>query len=147
MMSVVRTQGLVQTPVTAKDANQIAMYLRNYAVLVGDAAELAIEWPTMAEQEHIHHRSLAMQIWGMRLALGEHYRAEQLTSDQVTKLADLDHALLEQAANIEIAYGPSIWQLVKNLLDWGTPLRDEQGSVRLTVPVQTLPALAEMFAK
>lgn len=66
---------------------------------------------------------------------------------QLTQLADLDHALLDQAANIEIVYGPSIWQLVKNLLDWGTPLHEEQGIVRLTVPVQTLPALAEMFAK
>lgn len=52
-----------------------------------------------------------------------------------------------KAANVEIAYGPTIWQLVKNLLDWGTPLCEEQGSVRLTVPVQTLPALAELFAK
>ena len=146
-MTAVRTQTVAPPKSTANDASQSAMYLRNYAVLVGDAAELAGEWAEMDEQEQIHHRSLAMQIWGMRMTLGELYRASQLVSDQVVQLTNLDQALLDQAANIEIAYGPSIWQLVKNLLDWGTPLSEEQGSVRLTVPVQTLPALAEMFAK
>ena len=146
-MTAVRTQASALPKLTTSDASQIAMYLRNYAVLIGDAAELAGEWTEMNEQEQIHHRSLAMQIWGMRMTLGELYHAGRLASDQVVQLTELDHALLDQAANIEIAYGPSIWQLVKNLLNWGTPLSEEQGSVRLTVPVQTLPALAEMFAK
>lgn len=146
-MTAVRTQASALPNLTTSDASQIAMYLCNYAVLIGDAAELAGEWKEMNEQEQIHHRSLAMQIWGMRMTLGTLYRAGWLASDQVAQLTHLDHALLEQAANVEIAYGPTIWQLVKNLLDWGTPLTEEQGSVRLTVPVQTLPALAEMFAK
>jgi hypothetical protein len=57
----------------------------------------------------------------------------------------LDHALLEQAAAIEIAYGPSIWQLVRNLVDWGTPLSEEEGSVQMAV--RALPELAKHFAR
>lgn len=134
-------------PKSSDSASQIDMYLRNYSVLIGDAAELAGEWSGMDEQEQIHHRSLAMQIWGMRVTLGELYRTGRLAQDQAVQLAALDHKLLDEAANIKIAYGPSIWQLVKNLLDWGTPLSEEQGSVRLPIPVQTLPALVGMFAK
>lgn len=134
-------------PTSNDNANQIDRYLRNYAVLIGDATELAGEWATMDDQEQIHHRSLAMQIWGMRMTLGELYRTGRLASDQAVQLAALDHNLLDEAANIEIAYGPSLWQLVKNLLDWGTPLSEEQGSVRLPIPVQTLPVLVGMFAK
>ncbi|MEZ4868571.1 MAG: hypothetical protein R3C14_44995 [Caldilineaceae bacterium] len=62
-------------------------------------------------------------------------------------MTHLDHALLEQAANIEIAYGPSIWQLVRNLLDWWTSLSDERGSIQMAVPVGALPELAKHFAK
>jgi len=130
-----------------QDTSQIAMYLRNYAVLVGDAAELAGEWSAMAEQEQIHHRSLSMQIWGMRHTLGDLYRTNQLSPTQIQELAHLDHALLEQAANIEIAYGPSIWQVVRNLLDWGTPLSEERGSVQMAVPIGALPELAKHFAR
>lgn len=146
-MTAVRAQGFTPTEVPTTEASTIATYLRDYAVFIGDAAELADEWHAMDEQEQLHHRSLAMQSWGMRVMVGDLYRHSRLTPDQVTKLAELDHALLDQAANIEIAYGPTIWQLVKNLLDWGTLLSAEQGSVRLTVPIQTLPALAELFAK
>jgi len=145
-MTVFKHTGTQHKPVM-RDASQIAMYLRNYAVLIGDAAELAAEWSTMAEQEQIHHRSLAMQMWGMRHTLGELYRTNQLSPDQVQELAHLDHALLEQAASIEIAYGPSIWQLVRNLLTWGTPLSEEQGSVQMAVPVGALPELAKHFAR
>jgi hypothetical protein len=146
MMTAVYTEATTY-PRSSDNATQINMYLRNYSVLIGDAAELAGEWSTMDEQEQIHHRSLAMQIWGMRVTLGEFYRTGKLNPDQAVRLAALDHQMLDEAANIEIAYGPSIWQLVKNLLDWGTPLSEEQGSVRLPIPVQTLPALVGMFAK
>ncbi|MCE7983406.1 MAG: hypothetical protein DYG89_19710 [Caldilinea sp. CFX5] len=146
MTTVFKPAGTRHKP-ALHDASQIAMYLRNYAVLIGDATELAEEWATMAEQEQIHHRSLAMQIWGMRHTLGELYRTNQLTPTQVQELTRLDHALLEQAAAIETAYGPSIWQLVRNLVDWGTPLSEEEGSVQLAVPVRALPELAKHFAR
>ena len=125
----------------------VEIALDGYAALIASAQELAEAWDTMAEEEQVLQRAFVMSEWGKRHALGEFYRKNALSPAQVKELARLDHALLDQAANVEIAYGPTIWQLVKNLLDWGTPLREEQGSVRLTVPVQTLPALAEMFAK
>lgn len=138
-----------QTPVQAKASQTkiVETALQGYAALIESAAELAEAWNTMTEEDQVLQRAFVMSDWGKRHELGKLYRKNELSSAQVDELARLDHALLEQAANIEIAYGPSIWQLVKNLLNWGTPLSEEQGSVRLTVPVQTLPALAEMFAK
>ena len=120
----------------------IEMFLRNYDVLVGDAAELADAWAEMDEREQIDHRSIAMQIWGMRVTLGQLYRADRLNSDYVAKLAALDRALLEEATNIEVAYGPSLPALMKRLLEWGTPLTENGGTVRLEVPVGALPVLA-----
>lgn len=125
----------------------IEMFLNNYQMLIGDAAELATAWCEMDERERIDHRSMAMQIWGMRMTLGDLYRANLLMPASVSRLTTLDHNLLEQAAAIEVAYGPSIWQLVRNLLTWGTPLSEEQGSVQMAVPVEALPALAKHFAR
>jgi hypothetical protein len=125
----------------------IQMFLNNYHALIGDATELAAAWCEMDERERIDHRSMAMQMWGMRKTLGDLYRAGLLLPEHVTKLMDLDHALLEQAANIEVAYGPSIWQVVRNLLEWGTPLSEEEGSVQMAVPVAALPELAKHFAR
>jgi hypothetical protein len=140
---------MLQTQVEKLDkytSDWIDMFLRNYEVLIGDAAELAGEWAGMDEQEQIHHRSISMQIWGMRKTLGELYRAGRLTPDEVARLADLDRALLEEAANVEVAYGPSLRDLVARLLDWGTPLLEAEGTVWLEVPVRTLPALAQVLA-
>jgi len=141
-MLLTRTEGLEKYT-----ADWIEMFLRNYDVLVGDAAELADAWAEMDEREQIDHRSIAMQIWGMRVTLGQLYRAGRLTADQVTKLVSLDRALLEEAANIEVAYGPSLQALMKRLLEWGTPLIADGGTVRLEMPVRTLPALAQVLAQ
>lgn len=124
----------------------IQMLLNNYQTLIGDAEELAALWHEMDPREQMDHRSMTIQMWGMRITLGKLYHAGLLLPEHVSLLAKLDHALLEQAAAVEIAYGPSIWQLVRNLLDWGTPLSEERGSVQLAVPVAALPALAEHFA-
>ena len=124
-------------------ADWIETFLINYEILVGDAAELAAEWAEMDEQEQIHHRSIAMEIWGMRYTLGQLYRADYLTPDQVAKLANLDHALLEEATQVEVCYGPSLSQLMKNLFDWGTPLTSREGTIRLEIPLEVLPALAQ----
>jgi len=124
----------------------IEMFLDNYRVLISDAAELAAAWCEMDKREQIDHRAMSMQMWGMRMTLGDLYRAGLLLPNQIARLIDLDHALLEQAAAVEIAYGPSIWQLVRNLLTWGTPLSEEQGSVQMAVPIGALPELAKHFA-
>ena len=112
-------------------------------MLINDAAELASEWEEMDEREQIDHRSIAMQIWGMRVTLGELYRADRLGLDQLAKLANLDRALLEEATNIEVAYGPSLPALLKRLLEWGTPLIENEGTLRLDVPMRALPAMAQ----
>ena len=124
----------------------IEMFLRNYKVLVGDAAELAEAWADMDEREQIDHRSIAMQIWGMRVTLGELYRAGRLNAKQAMQLACLDRALIEEAHNIEVAYGPALPALMERLLAWGTPLTEDGGTVRLEVPVRTLPVLAKALA-
>jgi hypothetical protein len=124
----------------------IETFLRNYDGLIGSAAELAAEWPTMDEEERTIQCSFAMSEWGERVLLGALYRAGRLTPDQTARLADLDRALLEEATNVEIAYGPSLHQLVENLLDWGTPLTEVKGTVRLEVPLRVLPALAQALA-
>lgn len=124
----------------------IDMLLRNYAALVADTAELAATWAEMDAQEQIHHRSIAMQIWGMRLTLGELYRARRLAIKQVKQLTELDRALLEDASNVALVYGLSVQLLMNNLINWGTPLTAEKGTVKLEVPTQTLPILAEALA-
>ena len=83
----------------------------------------------------------------MRKKLGELYQAGLLMPQHISKVIELDYALLEGAAAIEIAYVPSIWQVVRNLFDWGTPLREEQGSVQMAVPIEALPELANHFAR
>lgn len=125
----------------------IEMFLDNYRVLIRDAPELASAWLEMDPREQMDHRAMAMQIWGMRKTLGELYQAGLLATRHLTTLIELDYALLEGATAIEIAYGPSIWQLVRNLFDWGTPLREEQGSVQMAVPIGALPELANHFVR
>ena len=125
----------------------IEMLLANYDALISDAAELAAEWAEMDKQEQIHHRSISMQIWGMRRTLGECYQANLVDPMQVAKLATLDRALLSQASVIEVCYGPSLEQLMNNLLKWGTPLSQESGSIQLEVPLRILPTLAQVLAR
>jgi len=125
----------------------IEIALRGYAALIESAQELAEAWDSMEEEEQVLQRAYMMSDWSKRNELGDWYRANALSLAQVHELARLDHALLEQAATIEIAYGPSIWQLVRNLLTWGTPLSEEQGSVQIAVPVEALPELAKHFAR
>jgi hypothetical protein len=124
----------------------IETFLADYEALIGDARELAADWAEMDQPEQIHHRSIAMQVWDMRRTLGALYRAERLAAEQVEKLGKLDRALLEEAAPIQVCYGPSLGDLVNNLLEWGTPLTGGEGTVRLELPLQALPALAQALA-
>lgn len=131
----------------ATDETRVEIALQGYALLIGSAQELAEAWDTMEAEEQVLQRAFVMADWSKRHELGDWYRANTLSPAQVHELARLDHALLEQAAAIEIAYGPSIWQLVRNLMDWGTPLSEEEGSVQMAVPVRALPELAKHFAR
>ena len=140
-------QNLLTSNVRAHNEKLIEIALHGYASLIGSAQELAEAWDSMTEEEQVLQRAFVMADWSKRHELGAFYRANELSSAQVNELASLDHALLEEAANIEIAYGPSIWQLVRNLLEWGTPLSDEGGSVQMAVPVRALPELAKHFAR
>ena len=135
--------------INARSSNEtlIEIALRGYASLIYSAQELAEAWDAMEEEERVLQRAFAMADWSKRHELGTWYRTNELSPTQVNELARLDHALLEQAAAIEIAYGPSIWQLVRNLVDWGTPLSEEEGSVQMAVPVRALPELAKHFAR
>ena len=101
----------------------------------------------MEEEEQVLERAFVMSDWSKRHELGAWYRVNELSPAQVNELARLDHALLEQSAAIEIAYGPSIWQVVRNLLEWGTPLSEERGSVQMAVPIGALPELAKHFTR
>lgn len=112
------------------------MLLTNYDALIGDAVELAASFLEMDEQEQIHHRSISMPIWGMRRTLGESYQAAQLHPSQVGKFVTLDRASLRQAGVVQVCYGPSLEQLMNNLLKWGTPLRKESGTIQLDVPLR-----------
>lgn len=140
-------QNHLTTNAQASHKTQIEIALRGYASLIGSAQELAEDWDAMEAEEQMLQRAFVMSDWSKRHELGNWYRANELSPAQVTELARLDHELLEQAAYIEIAYGPSIWQLVRNLLTWGTPLSEEQGSIQMAVPVAALPELAKHFAE
>jgi hypothetical protein len=140
-------QNLLTSNVRAHNEKLIEIALRGYASLIGSAQELAEAWDSMTEEEQVLQRAFVMADWSKRHELGTFYRANELSLAQVNELTALDHALLEEAANIEIAYGPSIWQLVRNLLEWGTPLSAEGGSVQMAVPVRALPELAKHFAR
>jgi len=98
------------TPVKSKPNNTkiIEIGLRSYASLIESAQELAEAWGSMEEEEQVLQRAFVMSDWGKRHELGELYHKNELSPAQVDELARLDHALLDQAANIEIAYGPSI---------------------------------------
>jgi hypothetical protein len=131
----------------ATDETRVEIALQGYASLIGSAQELAEAWDTMSAEEQVLQRAFVMVDWSKRHALGDWYRANALSPAHVNELARLDHTLLEQAAAIEIAYGPSIWQLVRNLMDWGTPLGEEGGSVQMAVPARALSELAKHFAR
>ena len=133
--------------VQSANETRIEIALRGYASLIESAQELAQAWDSMEEEEQVLERAFVMSDWGKRHELGDWYRVNELSPAQVNELARLDHALLEQSAAIEIAYGPSIWQVVRNLLEWGTPLSEERGSVQMAVPIGALPELAKHFTR
>ena len=81
--------------------------------------------------------------WGNRRLLGQLYRASRLTSQEEQRLAELDRALLENAAAIEVCYGPTLAELISDLMKWGSPLPAQRKPVRIEIHPYSLPALAQ----
>jgi hypothetical protein len=107
-------------------------FLLNYALLVRDLAEVAAEWPTLAEEERGHHRAALLQTWGNRHGLGQLFRAGRLSDAPDVHVAGLDRLLLEQAARMEQGYGLELRELLA-IFRWGTPLTKAAQPVRLEV--------------
>lgn len=124
----------------------IQLFLESVDRLIDSAPELAKEWHEMDDEEQGIQRSAVMSDWGNRYLLGDLYRAGRLSLEQEESLAELDNALLEHARAIEIAYGPSLADLLDNLIRWGSPLFAQQSTVRVEIPSQKLPASAQALA-
>lgn len=124
----------------------IETFLTCYDSLIGSAPELAAEWNQMDEFEQLIQRSAVISDWEKRHLLGDLYCADRLTRSQEERLAELDNALLEHAGAIEIAYGPSLADLLDSLIRWGSPLFAQPGTVRIEIKSQKLPALALALA-
>ena len=121
----------------------IDTYLNSLQRTVASIVELAEEWATMDEAEQFHFRLDFSRAFGLRHLLGGAYKAGQLSSSQSETLALLDRQLLAQAAALEIVYGSTLRQLVRDLFTWGTPLTQQTS----TLQIETTPAaLAELVA-
>ncbi len=120
----------------------IETFLTCVDILIESAAELAAEWDEMDEFEQVIQRSAVISDWEKRYLLGGLYRAGRLSLVQEERLAELDNALLENAGAISTAYGPSLADLLDNLIRWGSPLFAQQSTVRVEIPSQKFPALA-----
>lgn len=124
-----------------KTTSQVKLYLDAYHRLIANTEFYIALDPPMDESEQLDTQMAFMQYWGQRHLLGDLYRAGELDADQVTYLANLDRQLLENAAAIERVYGPTLRQLIYDLLTWGTPLTSQSGAVRVET---TMTALAEL---
>lgn len=100
----------------------IETFLSNFGLLIETAEEQAAECQEMDEMELAGLRASVLSDWSHRHTLGVLYRAGRLTSVQVQRLRELDYSLLRVSPYIEIAYGPSLADLLDNLNRWGTPL-------------------------
>ena len=123
------------------DSRYIETFLNNYEGFVNDAVEMAHEWPEMNEQERQLQRGALLPSWEKRTLLGALYRAGCLTTTQVQRLGTLDQQFLEHAAAVELAYGPTLGELLRYLFSTGTPLAHQSGTLRIET---TMAALAEL---
>jgi len=122
-------------------SSHIEAFLLHYEILVRDLADVAAEWPTLAEEERGHHRATLLQTWGNRQVLGHLFRGGRLTEAQQARLAELDRLLLEQAARMEQCYGLELPELLA-IFRWGTPLSQAPQLVRIEVEPAALDRLA-----
>jgi hypothetical protein len=123
------------------DNRYIETFLSNYEGFVNDAVEMAREWPEMNEQERQLQRSALLPSWEKRTLLGALYQAGRLTTAQVERLRTHDQQFLEHAAAVELAYGPTLGELLRYLFNVGTPLTHQSGTLRIET---TMAALVEL---
>jgi len=128
------------------DDTHIETFLRRYEGLVSDAPEMAEEWSDMDDQERLLQRSALVPCWDKRTLLGALYRAGHLKPTQVERLRTLDHQLLEHAAAVEVAYGPTLGELLRYLFSTGTPLAKQSGTLRIETTIAALAELAQVKA-
>jgi hypothetical protein len=134
---------LLDVDLSRYDNQYIETFLNGYAGLVDDAGEMANEWPDMEDQERQLQRSALIPTWEKRTLLGLLYQASRLTPAQVERLQMLDQQLLEHAASVELAYGPTLGELLHYLFSVGTPLADQSGTLRIETTLSALAQLAE----
>jgi len=126
-------------------SDHIESFLLNYELLVRDLAELGADWPELDEEERAQHRADLMQTWGNRKVLGLLFKAHRLTPEQVSRLAELDRLLLEQAPLMAQCYGLDLPQLLA-IFRWGSPLSHSTRPVQLELAPASLRRLAAVLA-
>ena len=126
------------------DNAYIETFLRSYEGLVSDAPEMADEWPDMDAQERRLQQDALIPCWEKRTLLGALYRAGRLHPAQVERLRALDEQLLESAAAVEVAYGPTLGELLRYLFSTGTPMAEQPGTLRIETTIAALAELAQV---
>lgn len=133
-----------EQPILVKTDKHIVLYLDAYDRLITNAEFYATLDPPMDEGEQMDAHMAFMQYWGQRHLLGDLYRAGQLTLEQINHLAELDQELLKHAAAVEVAYGPTLGEVLRDLFTWGTPLAEQRGTLRIETTITALAELAQV---
>ena len=129
---------------TRYDETYIDMFLDRYEDFVSDASEMAEEWDEMDEHEQALQRDALLPYWEKRTLLGALYRSSYLSTWQLERLYRLDQRLVEQAAAVEIAYGPTLKELLHYLSNSGTPLARKSSPLRVETTTTALIELANL---
>jgi len=119
-------------------------FLDRYGDFVSDASEMAEEWDEMDEHERALQRDALLPYWEKRTLLGALYGANHLSPAQIERLRQLDQRLVEQAAAVERAYGPTLRELLRYLSNSGTPLTKQASILRVETTTTALIELANL---
>lgn len=126
------------------DEAYIETFLDRYEDFVSDASEMAEEWEEMDEHERALQRDALLPYWEKRTLLGALYRSSTLSPWQIERLHRLDQRLVEQAAAVELAYGPTLKELLHYLSNSGTPLTQKSSILRVETTTTALIELANL---
>ena len=126
------------------DEAYIETFLDRYEDFVSDASEMAEEWEEMDEYEQTLQRDALLPYWEKRTLLGALYRSSTLSTWQIERLHRLDQRLVEQAAAVELAYGPTLKELLPYLSNSGTPLTQKSSFLRIETTTAALIDLANL---
>ncbi|MGB0387962.1 MAG: hypothetical protein ACPGWR_24355 [Ardenticatenaceae bacterium] len=138
------TRPLVNYKLDRYDNAYLEGYLDRYEDLVSDASEMAEEWDEMDEHERGLQRDALLPYWEKRTLLGALYGANHLSPSQIERLRQLDQRLVEQAAAVERAYGPTLRELLRYLSNSGTPLTKQPSILRIETTTTALIELANL---